>query len=301
MAGFLTYTFNKHFTLGVGSGRCPACAPPRDSLPAWLTVDHRLIGDEFFRPSYTIGVLQRARSSGLNTSVMLGNNLSQLGVDAGQLGNDLNTCVGLRWSGCRRPASTGHRRLRRFRGHEELATRIGSRYTRSDENFQGQPDTEAPDNVQIRLSDGNIVFTPDCSGGASGSSTSSTRWSRSMRASSTVASRSRASTTGAGEGFRGPDAELPSTTCTDTGFQLQASAMVVPKRRRSICPARRSSATTAIRPTCASASTSSPGRTRWSAGTRNYLLEPFAGGLPDRPLSRRRPGPVFHSNLEVNF
>ncbi len=47
-----------------------------------------------------------------------------------------------------------------FEGHERLATRVGVHYTRSDENRQSQPDTEAIDNAQIRISDGNVIFAP---------------------------------------------------------------------------------------------------------------------------------------------
>ena len=165
VGGNLTYTFNKYFALGGGIGALPGVRATEGNFPVWLTVDNRLIGDEFFRPSYTMGVWAKGSIvSGLEYQVMLGNNLSQLGVDAGQLDDGLNT-----WSGALvwMPTTGEFGTLEGFGDfdrHEEWATRIGARYTRSDENFQGQPDTEAFENVQIRLSDGNIIFTPNLFG-----------------------------------------------------------------------------------------------------------------------------------------
>ena len=41
---------------------------------------------------------------------------------------------------------------------------MGAHYSRSDENKQSQPSTQSPENVQIRLSDGTIVFRPNLFG-----------------------------------------------------------------------------------------------------------------------------------------
>jgi len=48
-----------------------------------------------------------------------------------------------------------------FDNHQKAATRLGAHYTRSDEDRQGQPTTDAFENVQIRLSDGSVIFTPN--------------------------------------------------------------------------------------------------------------------------------------------
>ena len=81
---------------------------------------------------------------------MLGNNLSQFGVDAGQLTSGLDTVSSsLAWMPTTGEFGSG---FGDFEGHERLATRVGVHYTRSDENRQSQPDTEAIDNAQIRIS-----------------------------------------------------------------------------------------------------------------------------------------------------
>ena len=51
-----------------------------------------------------------------------------------------------------------------FEGHEQVATRLAGHFTYSKENKQSQPGTDAPDNTQLRLSDGSIIFTPNLFG-----------------------------------------------------------------------------------------------------------------------------------------
>jgi hypothetical protein len=161
VAGNLTYAFSKHFTLGGGVNALPGVRSTEGSFPFWLTLDNRLIADEFFRPSYTMGVWAKGEVvKKLNYNVMLGNNLSQLGVDAGQLDDGINTfsaaltCF----------PTTGEYGLNSnfgdFEDHRKAATRIGLHFTRSDEDRQGQPTTDSFENVQIRLSDGNVIFKP---------------------------------------------------------------------------------------------------------------------------------------------
>jgi len=129
------------------------------NFPFWLTADNRLIADEFFRPSYTQGIWARGKVvDRISYRVMLGNNLSQLGVDAGQLDDGLNTlAAALIWL-----PTTGEFGTRGgfgdFDAHQEPATRIAAHFTRSDEDRQGQPMSDAFENVTIRLSDGNPIF-----------------------------------------------------------------------------------------------------------------------------------------------
>jgi hypothetical protein len=149
------YTFNEHFTLGGGIAGLPGTRSTSGTFPYWLGVDERLISDEFFRPSYTTGIWANGEIvDGLVYNVMLGNNLSQLGVDAGQLDDGLNTvATALAWMPTTGEFGKGFGDLE---NHDELATRFAVHYTTSDETRQGQPDTEAFENVQLRISDGNV-------------------------------------------------------------------------------------------------------------------------------------------------
>lgn len=161
VAGNLTYKFSDAFTLGGGINALPGVRSTEGSFPFWLTVDNRMIADEFFRPSYTNGVWAKGTIvKKLDYQVMLGNNMSQLGVDAGQLDAGLNTVsAGLVWH-----PTTGEYGLNDnfgdFEDHQNVATRVGAHYSHSREDRQGQPDDEAFENVQIRLSDGSVIFSP---------------------------------------------------------------------------------------------------------------------------------------------
>ena len=165
VAGNLNYNFNEHLTLGAGIDGLPGVRSTEGNFPLWLSVDNRQIATEFFRPSYTTGIWARGKViDRLSYRVMLGNNLSQLGIDAGQLDNGLNTwSTALVWL-----PTTGEFGFRGgngdFEAHQQLATRFAVHYTRSDEDFQGQADNSSFENVQIRLSNGGIIFTPDLFG-----------------------------------------------------------------------------------------------------------------------------------------
>jgi hypothetical protein len=160
-AGNLSFVANSHFTLGMGITSLPAVRSTEGQFPYWLGVDDRLTADEFFRGSYTTGVWAKGEIvPKLNYMLMLGNNLSTLGISASQLDNNLNTWSGMiNWL-----PTTGEfgpiGAFGDFEGHLELATRIGVHYTRSTEDRQSQPGTNTIDNTQIRLTDGSIIFTP---------------------------------------------------------------------------------------------------------------------------------------------
>lgn len=159
VAGNVSYEFNQHFRLGGGIGALPGVRSTEGNFPYWLSVDNRQIADEFFRPSYTTGIwAEGSIVDGVAYHVMLGNNISQFGIDAGQLDNKLSTWSGaLTWE----PMGDYGRPFGDFEGHDSLVTRFGVHLTTSDETRQSQPDTDAFDNVQIRISDGNVIFEPN--------------------------------------------------------------------------------------------------------------------------------------------
>ena len=159
VGGTLSFRFNEYLTVGAGLTPLPGVRSTEGNFPHWLAVDARLIADEFMRPSYTTGVfVNGAITDGLEYRAMLGNNISQFGIDAGQLDNNLDTLsLGLAWM-----PTTGEfgrqGEIGDFEMHESLATRIAAHYTRSDEDRVSQPTTDAFENVQLRVSDGSIIF-----------------------------------------------------------------------------------------------------------------------------------------------
>ena len=232
IGGNLTYAFNEHVTVGAGINSLPGARSTEGNFPYWLGLDARLIGDEFFRPSYTTGIWAKGSIvKGLDYNVMLGNNLSQLGIDAGQLSNDLNTySAALVWM----PTTGEYGRTRGFgdiEHHEHAATRFGVHYTHSDEDRQSQPGTEAYDNVQLRLSDGNIIFATNLFGPGVQIDNAT------YRMSSVDAGMKYRGLSVEGEyywrtldRFAGPGtAGLPFDTLNDHGFQIQGSMMLWPE------------------------------------------------------------------------
>ncbi len=92
VACYLTYNFMPELSLSAGMGGLPTTRSMQGVFPYFLKVDHRTIADEFFRGYYTTSLSAEGKlTDGLEYKVMVGNNLSQLGVDAVQLDDGLNT------------------------------------------------------------------------------------------------------------------------------------------------------------------------------------------------------------------
>ena len=229
-AGNLTWNFNRFVSVGVGITSLPTVRSTEGQFPYWLGVDDRLIADEFFRGSYTSGVWVKGEfHTKLKYMAMFANNLSTLGVSAAQLDNRMATqSYSLQWL-----PTTGEfgyiGTFGDFDDHQQLATRVGLHYSHSLEEKQSQPGTNGIENSQIRLTDGSVIFTPDLFGpgiavnevdyrmmsvdaglkykGMALEGEFYTRWLTNFAGANT-----------------GGIADI-----TDTGYQLQASAMAVPK------------------------------------------------------------------------
>ena len=163
VAGNLSYSFNKAFSVGVGIRSLPGTRSVEGNFPFWLGVDTRLIADEFFRPSYSSGVWAWGKiADRLDYIAMIANNLSTLGVSAAQLNNGFNTVsTSLVWTPTTGEFGPG---FGDFEHHEKLAARLGAHFTRSDEDTQEQPNSNQFENTQIRLEDGTVIFTPNIFG-----------------------------------------------------------------------------------------------------------------------------------------
>ena len=233
LAGNLSYTVNKHFTFAGGIRSLPGTRSVEGNFPFWLSVDSRHIADEFFRPSYTTGIWATGQiTSKLKYMAMLGNNMSTLGVSAARLDNGLNTFSGaLLWFpiGKFEEGFSGQG-WGDFEHHEKLAARVGFHFTRSDESAESQPDSNQFENTQLRLSDGTVIFTPDLFG--PGITVTDARY--------------RMTTVDGGLKYRGyslegeyywrwldnfrgaQEVQLNLPTLFDHGYQIQASAMLIP-------------------------------------------------------------------------
>jgi len=229
-AGNLSYSFNRFVTVGAGITSLPTVRSTEGQFPYWLGVDDRLIADEFFRGSYTTGVwLKGEFATKWKYMAMFANNLSTLGVSAAQLDNKFDTqSYSLQWL-----PTTGEFGLYGTFGdyddHQTPAIRVGAHYSHSKEEKQSQPGTNGIENTQIRLSDGSIIFTTDLLG--PGITVDAVDWTmvsldagikhkgRSLEAE--FYWRHLTDFTGSNTSGLAP--------IDDTGYQVQSSAMVVPK------------------------------------------------------------------------
>jgi hypothetical protein len=227
LGGNITYAFDESLNVGVGIGGLPSTRSTEGNSPNWLRVDNRTLADEFFRASFATGFFASGKfSDTLRYQAMLGNNLSQLGVDAAQLSDSLDTFAGaLIWT----PTGQFFNGFGDFEQSESLNLRFGAHYTHSTEDRQSQPGQEDPENSIIRLSDGTPLFRPDAFN--TGGRVNEARYQM-------VSVDAAAKLNGlALEGeyyFRRVDnfvteGIVPVSELQDHGFQLQASAMLVPK------------------------------------------------------------------------
>ena len=229
-AGNLTYTFNKVVAFGAGITSLPSTRSTEGQFPYWLGVDDRLTADEFFRGSYTTGFWFKGEfHPTLKYMVMFANNLSTLGVSATQLDNHFDTqTYSMQWM-----PTTGEFGLYGTFGdydnHQKVATRVGVHYTHSLEDKQSQPGTNGIENSQIRLTDGSVIFTPDLFGPGI---TVNTVDYRMMSLDAGVKYHGLSLE---GEYYRRWLSDFAGTNTAgiadivDNGYQLQSSAMVVPK------------------------------------------------------------------------
>jgi hypothetical protein len=162
VGGNINYTFSDALRVFAGIFSVPSTRSTAQSFPNWLSIDHRGMADEFFRGSYSQGFQAMGKLPFrffYNASVT--DNLSILGVSANQLAYGLNTYSGaLYWMPTTGEFGPGFG-FGDYEDHKDLATLLGVHFTRSRENAQDQPNTNTIENVQLRLSDGTILFTPD--------------------------------------------------------------------------------------------------------------------------------------------
>jgi hypothetical protein len=228
-AGNINWTFADWLRVYFGVHSVPSTRSTNRTFPYWLRNDNRPIADEFFRGSYTQGIWAEGKiAKGLEYRVMVANNLSALGVSASQLDAKPNTWSGaLTWmptTGEFGPANGNGD----FEDHQKIATLFSAHFTRSTETPQSQPNTEGIENTQIRLSDGTLIFSTTAFPNGK-----ITQVQYQMMALDAAAKY---------KGFalefeyynRWLDAQkivgvIPRDHFYDTGYTLQASAMIIPK------------------------------------------------------------------------
>jgi hypothetical protein len=155
--GNIGWQRSRKFSLYGGINGFPGTRSLQGSHPYWLGHD-RVMADEFFRPYFSFGVWAQGEPiPGLWYNVMVGDNLSGLGITAVQLDREFG------WGGSMWWMPTTHEFGPKggygdWELHEDLATRFGISATESNEDRQTFSLDEAPDNTTIRLADSLNVF-----------------------------------------------------------------------------------------------------------------------------------------------
>jgi hypothetical protein len=153
----LGYQFTKAFSIYAGLNGLPGTRTLVGSHPYWLGHD-RVMADEFFRPYFTNGVwVSGEPAPGLWYSLMIGNNLSALGITAKQLTRELSRS-GSFWTMPTTHEFGPQGAFGDFEMHEKVATRLGVSMTYSREDRFSNVATGAPDNTTLRLADSTNLF-----------------------------------------------------------------------------------------------------------------------------------------------
>jgi hypothetical protein len=227
--GNLQYKFNKHFQAGIGVGPNLSVRSMQGPFPFYFSTD-RTMGEESLRAGFTNGVwLKGEIVPKLSYHLMLGNNLSSLGIKAQSLTRDLSKSASIMWM-----PTTGEFGPRGGMGdleyHDKLATRFGASFCHSREdrfNNVGQP---SPDNTQVRMTDGVLFFET----GALADGVTVDNADYDMLAVDLGAKYKGFSIQAEVYGRKlsdfATDGPVPINTITDYGYSLQLSHMIIPKK-----------------------------------------------------------------------
>jgi len=155
--GQLRYELNRHFKFNIGVGPNLCIRSLQGSFPFYSSTD-RTMGEDALRGGFTHGIWVTGEvTPRLYYTLMLGNNLSTLGIQASQLTRNLSKSVSLWWM-----PTTGEFGPRGGIGdleyHDKPATRFGFNYCHSREDRFNNIGEPAPDNTQVRMTDGVLFF-----------------------------------------------------------------------------------------------------------------------------------------------
>lgn len=163
IVGNLVYKFDPKFEFEVGVEGLPGARSLNGQHPYFLGTDRHL-GDEFFKPGFSMGAHIRGQLSKnvfYRTSVQ--NAMSEIGISTAQFTRNMAYGATV-WV-----LPTGEFGPRGGYGdyemHESLSSRFGISVAQSREDAFAQADeNDEPKNTSIRLSDGLNLFSPDALG-----------------------------------------------------------------------------------------------------------------------------------------
>lgn len=157
IAGNMSYRFAKYFNLSAGINSLGGTRSLQGSHPYWLGSD-RVMADEYFRTGFTSTIWASGEPiKNLHYFVTVGQNLSELGIAAGQFNRSLGYGASIHWL----PTTNefGPRgAYGDYEDHETIATRFGGSFAHHREDRYNNLAQSSPDNTSIRLSDAQLLF-----------------------------------------------------------------------------------------------------------------------------------------------
>jgi hypothetical protein len=155
--GNLQYIFNEHFRLGAGVAPNLAVRSMQGPFPFYMSTD-RTMGEEALRPGFTNGAFLTGQIiPRLYYNIMLGNNLSTLGIKASKETRDLAksfTLMTMPTTGEFGPRGG----LGDFEYHKNVSTRFGISFTHNREDRFTDSAVSGPDETQVKNTDGVLFF-----------------------------------------------------------------------------------------------------------------------------------------------
>jgi hypothetical protein len=155
--GNLQYKFDEHFRLGVGVAPNLSVRSMQGPFPFYVSTD-RTMGEDALRAGFTNGAFLTGQIiPRLYYNIMLGNNLSTLGIKSAKDTRDFSKSFTLMTM-----PTTGEFGPRGGQGdfehHIHAATRFGINYVQCRENRFTDSSVSGPDETQIRNTDGILFF-----------------------------------------------------------------------------------------------------------------------------------------------
>jgi hypothetical protein len=154
-AYWMAYTFNRGLTLYLGQNKVPGSRE-------WLVSNMYMLGPDrsmattFFRPSLSQGIWATGEPiDGLFYHAMISNGFNTLNTTPSQLDSRMAFSLSV-WDEPWGEFGAGYGD---FEWHQEPALRFGTSLTYSPEQGQ-QGDSDAPENAEIRLTDGTVLTAP---------------------------------------------------------------------------------------------------------------------------------------------
>ena len=161
VAGNIGWQFNKALTIIGGYTGVPGSRSLVNTFPFFQPTD-RSMADNFFRPGFTQGAWAFGEPlKGLNYQVFVGNGLNTLNISANKIDTKLMGAGSVWWEPLGPYSEPGKSRQMYddYFASPKTRIRLGTSFTRSQEDRFSELDVLTPDNTSIYNSDGVLLFS----------------------------------------------------------------------------------------------------------------------------------------------